>query len=79
MKLSEDKLQPQDYWQEKPIWCQPWSIIATGVIVIITTFTLFHNIIIESLVSIFTIAWWYLFLFIAPQSFDEIIQGRIEE
>ena len=79
MKSGEDSHKQHGYWQEKPLWCQPWSIIFTGLLIIITTFTLFHNIIIESLVSIFTIAWWYLFLFIAPQAFDEIIQGRIDE
>jgi len=73
MKSGEDSHNQHGYWQEKPFWCQPWSIILTGLFIIITAFTFLHNIIIESLVSIFIIAWWYLFLFIAPQTFDKDI------
>ncbi len=79
MKTIEGSQDQHGYWQGKPFWCQPWSIILTGLFLIITAFTFLHNIIIDSLVSIFIIAWWYLFLFIAPQAFDEIIQGRIDE
>jgi len=73
MKSGEDSHNQHDYWQKKPIWCQPWSIILTGLFIIITAFTFLHNIIIESLVAIFIFSWWYLFLFIAPQTFDEHI------
>ncbi len=54
------------FWDLKPFWCQPWSIILFGIGLLVSIWILFHNLILTSLVSVFIIVWWVLFLIIAP-------------
>ena len=62
----------KSFWELKPFWCQPWSIIAFGILVLIFSWQLFNNIIISSFISFFIIIWWILFLIIAPKSYQGI-------
>ncbi len=55
-----------NFWDLKPIWCQPWSIILFGIAVLTSIWILSHNIILTSLASFFIIIWWVLFLILAP-------------
>ncbi len=70
MKLqSEDQMEKINqnlYWEAKPPWCQPWSIILFGISLIISLLYIGLNKILLVLVSIIVITWWILFLFIAP-------------
>ncbi|MBW4556948.1 MAG: hypothetical protein KME59_13560 [Trichormus sp. ATA11-4-KO1] len=54
-------------WQYKPWWCQPWSILLTGVILISSSWLLFKNIWLTVLVSIPVFIWMGFFLLIWPQ------------
>ena len=54
------------FWDLKPFWCQPWSIILFGIAVLVSIWILSHNLFLTSLVSFFIILWWVLFLIIAP-------------
>ena len=54
------------FWDLKPFWCQPWSIILFGIAVLVSMWILSHNLILTSLISFFIIIWWLLFLIIAP-------------
>ena len=67
-----DKNSEKSFWDSKPYWCQPWSIISFGVLVIILSWTLFNNIIITSILGSFVIIWWILFLILAPNSYKVI-------
>ena len=60
----------KSFWDSKPYWCQPWSIISFGVLVLIFSWTLFNNIIITSIVGFFIFVWWILFLILAPNSYQ---------
>ena len=60
-----------DFWSFKPFWCQPWSIISFGILVLIFSWTLFNNIIISSIFLFLVIPWWILFLIIAPKLHKE--------
>ena len=60
-----------DFWNLKPFWCQPWSIISFGILVLIFSWTLFNNIIISSIFLFLVISWWILFLIIAPKLHKE--------
>lgn len=59
----------QVYSREKPWWCQPWSILSTGVAIILTSSVIFHGYatIITVLASIAVFVWWYVFLVVYPQ------------
>jgi len=60
------------YWESKPYWCQPWSIIGFGILVLIFSLKLVNNIIITSILGFLIIIWWILFLIFAPNSYQEI-------
>ena len=60
-----------DIWNLKPFWCQPWSIISFGILVLIFSWTLFNNIIISSIFLFLVLSWWILFLIIAPKLYKE--------
>ena len=60
------------FWDLKPYWCQPWSIITFGILVLIFSWTLFGNIIITSVLGFFVIVWWVFFLILVPRSYKVI-------
>ena len=60
----------KNFWDSKPYWCQPWSIISFGVLVLIFSFKLLNNIIITSILGFFILVWWIVFLIIAPNSYQ---------
>ena len=60
----------KSFWDSKPYWCQPWSIISFGVLVLILSFKLSSNIIISSILAFFIFVWWVVFLILAPNSYQ---------
>ena len=60
----------KSFWESKPYWCQPWSIISFGVLVLIFSWNLFNNILFTSIIGIFVFVWWILFLILAPNSYQ---------
>ncbi|BAY77464.1 hypothetical protein NIES25_39260 [Nostoc linckia NIES-25] len=63
--MSEQKsLNP---WNYKPWWCQPWSILLTGVTLIAGSWLLFKTIWLTVLVSIPVATWMGFFILIWPQ------------
>jgi ABC-type transport system involved in cytochrome c biogenesis permease subunit len=63
--MSEQKtLNPWDY---KPWWCQPWSILFTGVTLIIGSWLLLKIIWVTLIVAIPVLVWMGFFLLIWPQ------------
>ena len=62
----------KSFWDSKPYWCQPWSIISFGVLVLLFSWKLFNNIIFTSIIGVFVFVWWILFLILAPNSYQVI-------
>ena len=60
----------KSFWDSKPYWCQPWSIISFGVLVLIFSWKLFNNFLFTSIIGIFVFVWWILFLILAPNSYQ---------
>ena len=60
----------KSFWDSKPYWCQPWSIISFGVLVLIFSWKLLNNILFTSIIGIFVFVWWILFLILAPNSYQ---------
>ena len=60
------------FWDSKPYWCQPWSIISFGVLVLIFSWSLFNNTIITFIVGLLISLWWIVFLILAPNSYQVI-------
>ena len=60
------------FWDLKPYWCQPWSIIVFGLVIVFFSWLLFKNITISVILGLFVILWWVLFLIIVPNSYQEL-------
>tara|TARA_B100000902_G_scaffold176774_1_gene170429 strand:- start:341 stop:559 length:219 start_codon:yes stop_codon:yes gene_type:complete len=58
------------FWDSKPNWCQPWSIISFGVLVLIFSWKIFDNIIITSILGFLISIWWIVFLILAPNLYQ---------
>ncbi|MEB3334737.1 MAG: DUF6737 family protein [Cyanobacteriota bacterium] len=65
--------EPLSFWQLKPWWCQPWSILLTGT-VLMTLAGLAHQrfavplwIVLPFVLAI--LGWWLLFLVVVPASY----------
>jgi hypothetical protein len=54
-------------WEHKPWWCQPWTIILTGIIIIVGSWLLFQTIWLTVPVAILIVLWWTYFLIIVPR------------
>ncbi len=63
--MSEQK--PLNPWNYKPWWCQPWSILLTGVTLITGSWLIFKTIWLTVLVSLPILIWMGFFLLIWPQ------------
>ena len=64
-QLTEEK--PVSPWNYKPWWCQPWSILLTGVTLISGSWLLFNTLWLTILVSIPVLTWMIFFLLIWPR------------
>ncbi|WP_353291490.1 DUF6737 family protein [Synechococcus sp. M16CYN] len=70
-KLSAKQAsQPASFWKLKPWWCQPWSIVLTGVIVIAGSWIVFHRFWISLPAAVAVGIWWCLFLILVPAAYQ---------
>lgn len=60
-------MSPNNIWSYKPWWCQPWSILLTGVTLIAGSWLLFKTIWLTIVVAIPILSWMIFFLLIYPQ------------
>ena len=73
--LKEVGDEEPNVWATKPAWCQPWSIIASGLLVIAAPAGLFHLTWLSALFAIPIAAWWYLFLLVYPSQFKAYVEA----
>ncbi|WP_293072838.1 DUF6737 family protein [Moorena sp. SIO3H5] len=59
-------------WSYKPWWCQPWSIILTGGLIIFSIWLVFKTIWITVLGAMPILLWWTYFLLIWPELIKSI-------
>ena len=57
-------------WSEKPWWCQPWSILLTGLAVTAGSL-LVHRWWITAPVAAAVLVWWWLFLVLVPRAYRQ--------
>ncbi|WP_159816825.1 DUF6737 family protein [Cyanobium sp. Copco_Reservoir_LC18] len=62
---------PGSVWDLKPWWCQPWSILLTGIAVIGASWLVLHLWWITAGVSVVIACWWLLFLVLMPAAWKE--------
>lgn len=69
LKPSVDQQSLPAFWSLKPWWCQPWSIIGTGVTVVAGSWLLLHRIWITLPAAAAVLIWWVLFLVLVPTAY----------
>jgi hypothetical protein len=60
-------------WNYKPWWCQPWSIILTGIVIISSSWFLLKTLWITLPIAILIFIWWGYFLIIYPQLLKKVL------
>jgi hypothetical protein len=69
--MTEERVSP-NMWQSKPWWCQPWTIILTGTIIITGSWLIFHTLWLTVPVTALITLWWTYFLIIMPRLLMEM-------
>jgi hypothetical protein len=54
-------------WEHKPWWCQPWTIILTGIIIVAGSWLVFQTIWLTVPIAILIVLWWTYFLIVVPR------------
>jgi hypothetical protein len=68
-----------DLWESKPWWCQPWTIILTGIAIVVGSWLAFHSLWLTVPLTLLILAWWLYFLVLVPRYIQqqiEAIQGN---
>jgi hypothetical protein len=63
-------------WEHKPWWCQPWSILLTGIAAVALSWLWLHRWWITGPVSAAVLVWWTLFLFLVPRAWTTAMQSE---
>jgi hypothetical protein len=62
---------PGSVWDLKPWWCQPWSILLTGLAIVAGSWLVLHLWWVTTGVSLVIGAWWLLFLVLMPAAWKQ--------
>ena len=66
-------------WETKPWWCQPWSIVLTGLLVPAGSWLTLHQLWITVPVAGVMLGWWLLFLGLVPAQYAAAVREYKEQ
>ena len=66
-------------WAHKPWWCQPWSILLTGVVAIAGSWFVLGRLWITLPCAALVLLWWWLFLVLVPAAYRAEASAAAEE
>ena len=67
--LPED--QPISIWSHKPWWCQPWTILLSGLTAGAGSWFVLRIVWLTTVVSIGVLLWWLVFLVLVPAAYRQ--------
>jgi hypothetical protein len=70
--MTNDQILSPDMWQSKPWWCQPWTIILTGVLIVFSSWLVLHILWITVPLAVLIGAWWLYFLVLVPRMLRQL-------
>jgi hypothetical protein len=76
MNEHQSQSKSANIWHYKPWWCQPWSILLTGIVLIGGSWLLFHKFWLTIGLVLLILGWWYYFLIFVPKLFQEYVQKQ---
>jgi hypothetical protein len=68
-----NEIAPIDMWQSKPWWCQPWTIILTGVLLVTGSWLVLHSLWLTIPLGILIVVWWTYFLILVPRMLRQMV------
>ncbi|BBN05845.1 hypothetical protein MPTK1_3g16400 [Marchantia polymorpha subsp. ruderalis] len=74
--LDDLSLEYDSVWDTKPAWCQPWTIVTTGLGVVGGSWLTFQNIFVTGGACFLISVWWFSFLYAYPLAYSEMIAER---
>jgi membrane protein YdbS with pleckstrin-like domain len=77
--MLEDQSLPESLWQLKPWWCQPWSIITTGIAVPLGAWSLTQRLWVVIPMGVLVLLWWLVFLYLVPKQYRQAREGLEEQ
>ena len=69
-------LESSNIWVYKPWWCQPWSILSTGIVLSVGSWSIFHIIWITIIMTTLVTVWWSYFLIMYPRMFTQYVESQ---
>lgn len=73
-----EALRPPSLWQQKPWWCQPWSILGTGITVVALSWLALQIWWLTAATALAVAAWWWLFLLAVPAAYRQQFQAALQ-
>jgi hypothetical protein len=71
--MNSDPRSLPSIWQLKPWWCQPWSIVLTGILAIGGSWLLLKTLWLTLLVAVPILVWMVFFLLIYPNAMQQVL------
>jgi hypothetical protein len=62
-------------WSHKPWWCQPWTIVLSGVVAVAGSWLLLQRWWISVPLAVAVLLWWGLFLVVVPAAYRSQAQN----
>ena len=69
-------LKSSKIWDYKPKWCQPWSILLTGIFLSVGSWLTIHIIWLTAILSTLITVWWVYFLILYPRMFKQYVESQ---
>lgn len=79
MSQLNSQSMPESIWQAKPWWCQPWSIVLTGLAIPTGSWIVLHQLWITLPVAGAIAVWWLLFLVLVPAQYATAVKAAQTE
>ncbi|MDX2244653.1 MAG: DUF6737 family protein [Leptolyngbyaceae cyanobacterium bins.302] len=73
---NETDKQPLSVWDYKPWWCQPWSILLTGISIGVGSWVMFHQRWLTGLAIMLVLVWMSYFLLVYPKLFRQMYENN---
>jgi hypothetical protein len=71
--MTKDTENNLNIWSYKPWWCQPWSIILTGILLIVGSWLLLKTLWITLPIATLIFLWWWYFLILYPELVKKVL------
>ena len=76
--LPPEAIRRSSLWEQKPWWCQPWSILGTGICVVALSWLGLHLWWLTAASALAVAAWWWLFLVAVPAAYHQQHHAQAE-